>query len=119
MNAPTDPPSTSETSSQSTSLVHVPRTALATRTIQRNDTARPSSNDVWTVSVDDNGAFNFFAVPRQGSGGNTSPQSKNDFTDQASSSGWAMLCSQDATSQYAFYAALASSATGQYLNVYA
>jgi hypothetical protein len=119
ISAPIDPTSPSETSSQSTGLVHVPRTALATRTTSHSDTARPTSNDVWTVSVDDNGAFNFYAVPRQGSGRNTSSQWNNDYAGEASSSGWAMPGSQNAAAQYAFYAALAPTVTGQYVNVYA
>jgi hypothetical protein len=101
--------------SRSTSLVHVPRIALAT--VSRSESARPSSNDVWTVSVSDNGAFNFYAVPRSGSEKNASSQS--DFPKRGSISDWAAPQSQDVVAQYAFYATLASPANGQYLNIYA
>jgi hypothetical protein len=111
--APIDP--TSQVSSQSTSLVHIPGRALATRTQSPSDTASPNANDIWTVSVGDDGTFNFYAVPRQPSGKNCQ---QSDSTWQGSNAVWGTPHT-DVAARYAQYAALASPATGQYLNIYA
>jgi hypothetical protein len=110
--APVDP--TSQVSSHSTSLVHIPGRVLATRTQSPSDTASPRANDVWTVSVGEDGKFNFYAVPRQ-SGGKTQ---QGDSTWQGSNAIWGTP-QADVAVRYAQYAALASPATGQYLNIYA
>jgi hypothetical protein len=102
----------SQVSSQSTSLVPIPGRALAARTQFPSDTASPRANDIWTVSVGDDGKFNFYAVPRQTSGKNSQQ------TWQGSSAAWGTP-QTDVAAQYAKYAALASSSTGQYLNIYA
>jgi hypothetical protein len=111
--APIDP--TSQVSSQSTSLVHIPGRALATRTQSPKDTASPSVNDIWTVSVGDDGTFNFYAVPGQTSAKHSQ---QSDSTGQGSSAVWGTP-QTDVAARYAQYAALASPYTGQYLNIYA
>jgi hypothetical protein len=118
--APIDPTSQLGSPSRSTSLVPVTRVPTAIRSTARDGSAYPGDQVVWTVSVGDDGSFNFDGIPRQNSGKSSSSQSQDSFSGQGSSTVWGMLQVQigDVASQYAFYAA-ASPATGQYVNVYA
>lgn len=118
--APLEPPSTVEAYSRSTSLVPVTRLPLAAHSNAQDGSAYPSDQVVWTVSVGDDGSFNFYAMPRQGSRSKAS--AGQDFlSGEGSNPAWGIPQVQigDAVTQYAFYAALSAPATGQYLNVYA
>jgi len=116
LSAPVDSPSTLDGSSQPTSLVHVARFPPAA---QRSDTAYPNHNYVWTVSVGDNGSFNFYSAPRQNYGNGASVQSQDSFSSQDSTSVWAVPQSQSVAAQYALYATMTGQDRGQYVDVYA
>jgi hypothetical protein len=120
LSAPVDTSSTSEVESKSTSVVPASRTTPASRNVSSSDSAYPRDQYVWTVSVGDDGTFNFYAVPKQSGNQNSSSQWDGYSPDQGSNVGWGLPQSEDAVSQYSFYAALpASSTTGQYINIYA
>jgi len=117
--APVDPPSTSEArepTSQSTSLT------LSTRSITRSDTAYRSqgaSGDVWSVSVGDDGTFNFYAAPRQSSANNASGQWDDFLSAQSSASGWQALLTSTAVAQYTLHGIMPLPTCGHSLDVYA
>jgi hypothetical protein len=123
LSAPVDQAST-EVQSQSTSLVPVTRLPLSTdRSSSQSDSAYPSDKFVWTVSVADDGSFNFYAVPRaaysgSGQGGNSS---SSQYSDQswAAASGAGLLDPSYAATQYAFYATSGMQEIGQLINIYA
>ncbi len=115
----------------STALVPVSRQpfgsqALSTqRSTARTDCTYPQDRYVWTVSVADDGTFNFYSVPRSGyanSGQNDStPQSWQEMWTNWSAAASAPGVSdvRYATAQYAYYAAAGSATNGQLVNLYA
>jgi len=126
ISATVDPASTSEVSSRSSSLVPASTQAvtgrvLSTRVLDarsiKSDSGSQKANDVWTVSVGDDGVFNFYSAPQ--------PSSSKSILDlvkgsQGSSAVWVPWKSPNmAAAMYAFYAALASPVSGRMLNVYA
>jgi hypothetical protein len=119
LSAPVDSPSTLDGSSRSTALVHVTRQPLALRSTSQNSTAYAADDYVWTVSIADNGSFNFYAAPRQNYGNGASVQSQDSFSSQDSTSVWAVPQSQSVAAQYALYATMTGQDRGQYVDVYA
>jgi hypothetical protein len=112
--------STSEVSSQSTSLVHSPRPALANRVITQSDSAQGGDDYVWSVSVGDDGAFNFYAAPRKNSGNDSaSSQWAGYGSAAASGSGWNQQQLSNVVAQYALHASMPMPMTGRFLDVYA
>jgi hypothetical protein len=111
LSAPVASPSTLDGSSQSTALVHVTRQPLVLRSTSQSSIAYPGDDYVWTVSIDDNGSFNFYAAPRQNYG---SCASGLGFA-----SGWVAPQSSSVAAQYSLYASMANQDRGQYLDVYA
>jgi len=119
--APIDPTSRLGSPSRSTSLVPATRRPLAMRSTAQADSAYADDQVVWTVSVGEDGSFNFYGIPRQNSGNNGSSQGQDFFSGQGSSAVWGMPQVQigDVAAKYALYAAISAPATGQYINVYA
>jgi hypothetical protein len=117
--APVASPSTLDGSSQSTALVHVTRQPLVLRSTSQSSIAYPGDDYVWTVSIDDNGSFNFYAAPRQNYGNNASGQSQDFSSGLGFASGWVAPQSSSVAAQYSLYASMANQDRGQYLDVYA
>lgn len=78
---------------------------------------------IWTVSVEDNGTFSFYAAPRTSYGGSSLDDSGTQswqqmWTGWISPSGLASGLHY-ANAQYALYAGMDAMANGQLLNLYA
>lgn len=113
-----DTPPTPEVSSQSTSLVLANRQAAAIRA-QSSTTPELQDSHIWSVSVADDGSFNFYSVPRNASGNGSTNQNQSSTSSGVANSGWNAFRLQSAAAKYAFYASLSTSSYGQMLNVYA
>jgi hypothetical protein len=112
-------------SSQSTSLIPSPRLVPSNRAISQSDTTQSGDNYVWSVSVGDDGAFNFYAAPRKNSssdsssGNNALSQWSDYFSAGASGSGWSQYQMRNVASQYMLVASMPTPASGRYVDVYA
>lgn len=122
--APVDSTSnTSEVQSRSTSLVQASQQALA-RAKQQDTAAYPSDRYIWTVSVADDGTFNFYAVPKTAYQNSSQADTSSSRSWQDSWAAWGTNSSNGlnapsyAVQQYAYYAS-AAPGTGTYLNIYA
>jgi hypothetical protein len=117
--APVEPPSALELRSQSTGLVLAPRLALASRPVTSRDTAYRNDGDVWSVSVGDDGTFNFYASPPKNTGNSAAGQ-KNDFQSaRATTSSWNTLQMRNAAAQYALHANMPAQTYGHFVDLYA
>ena len=120
-----------EAEGTSTAIVPVSRRpynsqALTTQSsTSRADSSYPQDRYVWTVSVAEDGTFNFYPVPRSGyansgQGDSTSQtwqQMWTNWSEAASTNG--VNDARYAASQYAYYAAAGSATNGQLVNLYA
>jgi hypothetical protein len=117
--APVDPPSTLESrqqTSQSTSL------ALSTRPIASSTAYRNNGNaseDVWSVSVGDDGTFNFYAAPHQSSANSASSQWDDFLSAQSYATGWNTRLTSNAAAQYTLLGIMPLPTYGHSLDVYA
>jgi len=109
-------------SSQSTSLVTSARQDITRQASTSAAANRLDDRYVWTVSVGDDGSFNFYAVPRTITGNNNASSdgsSSSSSSAKSSYSGWSIPPSRDAAAQYAFYAGMTMQMTGRLIDVYA
>lgn len=116
--APVQPLPTLEMRSQSTGLVHVPRPALASRSGTSNDTVYRNDTDTWSVSVGDDGSFNFYAMPPKKSENSAASQWDDFQSARATASGWNTVQMRNAAMQYALHASMSAQTYGHFLSVY-
>lgn len=128
LTAPVDATS-QEGQQSSTAIVPVSRQPYSSQALTRTGTDSAYGQDqdryVWTVSVEDNGTFNFYAVPRS-SYASTGQNDSSSRSWQEMWTGWSASASgistsetRYATAQYAMYASAGNQYTGQALNLYA
>jgi hypothetical protein len=120
--APVDPPSAlaaREASIQSTSLVPASRLALAIRSVTHGGAASRNLGDVWSVSVGDDGSFNFYAASPKNSEYSASSQWDDFQSARASASGWNTLPMRHAAAQYALHANMLRQTYAHFMDVYA
>jgi hypothetical protein len=100
-------------------LAAQPVTGSANGNVSSSQGSSNNSGDVWTVSVSDDGSFNFYAAPRQSSGKSASSRWDDLFSAIASGNAWKALQMRYAVAQYALYASIPTISYGHSVDVYA